>query len=58
MRLAILLLTLAVLSAGLGLLVEGLQWAFVIALLLAVTSAGVAARARRYGRGVLAGRGQ
>lgn len=54
MRIAILLLILAVLSGGLGLLVEGLQWAFVIALLLAVASAGVAARARRYGQRALA----
>ncbi len=57
MRIAILLLILAVLSGGLGLLVEGLEWAFVVALLLAVTSAGVAARDRRYGRGPLVGRG-
>ncbi len=56
-RIAILLLILAVLSGGLGLVVEGLEWAFVVALLLAVTSAGLAARDQRYGRGPLVGRG-
>ncbi len=47
MAVALLLIVLAVVFGGLGLLVEGLKWALIVALVLLVAGVAVGARNRR-----------